>query len=177
MKNWFVGTTKHQQEIRAATELRDLGFAIYLPKRFFHATVGRRLGVASALRFPGYIFIEFDLAAGEHGPIKNTRGMGELIPPGEFPVPLQSIWKHEMERHIDEEFEVLSGKHKADPRSDLHHGDLVQIDMRDHAANGQQGEYSRTENGFAIVHIGWAVFKLPEIDLKLIEPWDRRKAA
>lgn len=175
-KQMFVATTKHQQEIRAAAELREQNFRVYLPKRFSQALVGRRIEVVSDLRFHGYIFVEFDVSAGEHGPINNTRSVGELIPPGDRPVPLPENWEMEMRRHIDEEWEKASGKAKPDPRADLHHGDIVEIDRKGHPANGLQGEYSRTENFLAVVHIGWAVWKLPEIDLRLIRSW-RKTAA
>lgn len=176
-KQWFVATTKHQLEIRASAELKAQNYRVYLPKRHRQGIVGRKVEVITGLRFRGYIFIEFDLLAKEHGPISNTRSVGELLCRKEMdgpdekmvPMALPKDWHTDMERHIDDEFEEVSGQSKPDPRADLHHGDIVQIDRKGHAAHGQQGEYSRTENDYAIVYVGWTKVKVPEIDLRLIE--------
>lgn len=209
MKQWFVATTKHQQEIRAAGELREQGFEIYLPKRYRLVSTGRRGDIVTGLRFSGYIFMTFDPEKGEYGPINNTRSVGELIcgkvvlrdpvtgeilketmeptvlrahPPQRsaaeieagIEAPPEVSWYDLQRRYEDEEWEKLTGKAKPDPRADLHHGDIVQIDLKENAFNGHQGEYARTENGLAVVHIGWAICKVPEIHLRLIRRWNAK---
>ena len=78
-KNWFVATTKHQQETLAAGNLREQGFGVDLPKRYWRQAEGKKIEPLSALRFTGYVFIAFDPAMEEHGPIGNTRGVDELL--------------------------------------------------------------------------------------------------
>lgn len=180
MDQLHVATTKHQQEIKAAGELREQEYRIYLPKKHIQISTGRRVDVVSRLRFEGYIFIEFDWDKGEHGPVNNTRSIGRLISrvervrfgsdveEKEVAVPLPPFWELEMRRHEEVEWEIATGKAKPDPRADLHHGDIVKINCPTYAFHGQQGEYSRSENGEAIIHIGWAIHRIPEIDLDIV---------
>lgn len=185
MKAWYVGTTKEQQELRAAAELRAQGYGVYLPKRHERVQEGRKVWARSFIRFTGYIFIAFDFALDEHGPIRNTRGMdspdGEaspLIVDGQRkPLALPAGIIETLRGIEDEELARSLARKKPVPRLDLTPGDKVTIfGDRDHPAFGRKGEYLGTENFVAHVLEGWAIWKVPEIDLRKIETEGKQAA-
>ncbi len=73
MISWHVCRTKSQQEPRAAVELANQDFLVFLPV------------LASKPMFPGYIFVQFDRDRDPWGKIKNTRGCIDLLGCGFIP--------------------------------------------------------------------------------------------
>ncbi len=73
MISWHVCRTKSQQEPRAAVELANQDFRVFLPV------------LASKPMFPGYIFVQFDRDRDPWGKIKNTRGCIDLLGCGFIP--------------------------------------------------------------------------------------------
>jgi hypothetical protein len=178
-RNWYVGTTKDQQETRAAAELRNQGYIAYLPKIHYRHQDGRKIEARTTLRFTGYIFICCEPT--EIGPISGTRGMddggGSALLGGEIPVGLSHSIIETLRQIEDEEFHRATARSKPRPRSDLTPGDTVQIaGERGHPAYGQRGSFLGSEKGIASVLGGIAVWKVAESDLKKIEQ-DARKAA
>lgn len=73
MLTWHVVTTKPQQEARAAVELANQDFRVFLPV------------LSAKPMFPGYIFVQFDRDIAGWGTIKNTRGCIDLLRNGFLP--------------------------------------------------------------------------------------------
>lgn len=73
MLTWHVVTTKPQQEARAAVELANQEFRVFLPV------------LSAKPMFPGYIFVQFDREIASWGTIKNTRGCIDLLRNGFLP--------------------------------------------------------------------------------------------
>ncbi len=78
---WHVVHTRPQQEARAAIELTNQDFRVFMPV------------LASKPLFPRYIFTQFDRNVDQWGKIKNTRGCVSLLLDGFLPaiVPNQAI--------------------------------------------------------------------------------------
>lgn len=183
-KQWFVGLTKDQQELKAAAELRAQGYVVYLPKIHSRHQDGRKIEARTHLRFTGYIFIAFDLALEQHGPISNTRGMdgsdgSALICSGAgTPIALPRGIIETLRAIEDDELARAIARKKPKARTDLIPGDLVSIaGDRDHPAFGARGHYLGSEKGWASVLGGIAVWKVPEVDLKKVELQEGKKAA
>lgn len=174
---WFVGTTKGQQELFAASQLRAQGYGVFLPKTYLRIQEGRRVHARARLRFTGYIFVACE--PHEVGPIASTRGMddssGSALLGGITPVSLHPREIDFLRRLEDDELAAATSIRKPVARTDLQPGDTVQIDDKDHPAFGQRGQFFAAERGVATIWIGIARVKVPEGDLKRIEV--ERKAA
>lgn len=178
-KAWYVGITKDQQEQRAAAGLREQGYVVYLPKMFVRHQDGRKIEAKAYLRFTGYIFIAFDVAREEHGPINNTPGMdgaegSALIcygsGEGRLPLALPPGIIETLRQIEDEDLARAVARKKPMPRKDLTAGDMVMIaGDRTHPAFGRRGAYLGTDKFEARVLEGWAVWRVPEVDLKKID--------
>ncbi len=70
---WHCCHTRPQQETRAAIELTNQDFRVFLPV------------LASKPMFPRYLFIQFDRQIDPWGVIKNTRGCSGLLLDGFMP--------------------------------------------------------------------------------------------
>lgn len=178
MKQWFVATTKHQQEAFSAGQLRDQAYPVYLPKQYRHPTDDGYGQAPYALRFPGYIFIRFDAAAEEHGPISNTRGVDELlVTRGGVPLSLPDRIIEDLQALEDEEFARGRARSKPVPRDDLVPGEVVIICKAGHPVQGERGQFLGSDKGEARVLIGMMAWPVPEFELKKVEPKKQKKAA
>ncbi len=81
MLSWHCCMTKSQQEARAAVELTNQDFRVFLPV------------LSSKPMFPRYIFVQFDRNIDPWGKIKSTRGCIDLLKDGFLPaiVPTKAI--------------------------------------------------------------------------------------
>ncbi|WP_298800159.1 transcription termination/antitermination NusG family protein [uncultured Devosia sp.] len=173
-KQWFAGVTKDQQEWVAASNLREQGFAVYLPKIHMRWQDGRKIEARSILRFTGYIFVAFDLQRDPFGQISNTRGMddsdGAALLGGDRPTPIPASIIEGLRQAEDEEMARALARKKPKPRADLVPGDQVMIaGDRDNHAFGRKGVYVGSDRGMASVFIGFACWKVPDWTLKKIE--------
>lgn len=188
MKNWYCALTKHQQELKAAKELRNQTFAVYLPKLYRHPTDPEFSRGPHGLRFPGYIFVACDCSLDEHGPINNTRGLdswggsalmttfsGHGKDAREVPWALPKGFIERLRAIEDEDMERALSRTKPEARTDLRDGDSVMITDPDHKACGYSGLFSRNERGVAHVWIGRTCWEVQDIHLR-IEKQARRAA-
>ena len=176
-KQWFVAMTKPGADTEAAKNLRAQGYPVYLPKGFRKPADTKKLEPVSFLRFDGYIFVAFDAAKEEHGPISNTRGVDELLVNGAGqPQALQPGIVERLRQVEDDDFARARSRKKLPPRVDLKPGDTVQVHRPDDAArHGKTGIFVGAVNGWAEVLFGLRIAKIAEVDLKLIE--HKEKAA
>lgn len=81
MLAWHVAYTRPQQEARAAIELANQAFRVFLPVLY------------SKPMFPRYLFVQFDRMKDPWGKIRSTRGCCDLLRDGFMPaiVPDQAV--------------------------------------------------------------------------------------
>lgn len=182
-RNWYVAITKHQQELKAAAELRAQGYIVYLPKIHVRHREGRKVRAETALRFTGYIFISFDVTKDRHGPISSTRGMDSsdgsalICTTMGTPIALRPGIIETLRGIEDEDLARATARTKPIPRKDLTPGDIVQIaGDKDHPAFGRKGVYLGSDKGWADVLELWAKWVVPEVDLKKVEQQERKAA-
>ncbi len=77
MRQWFVVNSKPQQETRAAIELSNQDFEVFLP-----ILDGKPM-------FPRYLFTAFDRERDPWGKVQHTRGCSGLLRNGFLPVPVR----------------------------------------------------------------------------------------
>lgn len=178
MKQWYVAATKHQQEVFARQQLHEQKYPVYLPKQYRHPTDDGYGKDPFCLRFPGYIFIQFDADAEEHGPISNTRGVDELIVTrAGVPLSLPDIIISDLQALEDEEFARGRARSKPVPRDDLVPGEMVIICAAGHPVHGERGKFLGSDKGEARVLIGMMAWPVPESELKKVELKKQKKAA
>jgi hypothetical protein len=178
-KSWFVGLVKYGKEFDAAEEARKTGYCIRLPKRHVRLVVGKKAEARTTLRFRGYIFFEADPDKGELGPINHVRYMddssGSAIVGGFKTCALRPGYLEMLERISDLELREATAK---EARPDIRPGDFVQIiGDRNSAAYGRSGVLGDIQRGICEVWEGVVKWKVPECDLKKIEPQEQKRAA
>jgi transcriptional antiterminator RfaH len=85
---WYVASTHPHAESRALWHLTNQGFGAYLPRYLKRRTHARRTEMVSAPLFPGYLFVDMDVAATRWRAIRSTVGIRHLICRGDAPVPV-----------------------------------------------------------------------------------------
>lgn len=91
--SWFVVQTKPAREVAASIEIANQGFEVFFPLfKAFKIKNGQKIEDVSCL-FPRYIFVRFDdnpETGDQWGPIRNTRGVSNLLSDGRGkPTPLR----------------------------------------------------------------------------------------
>ncbi len=82
---WYVVQSKPGQAEKAAQELRNQGFEVFLPLvKVEKLNRGKRVEQEEPL-FPGYLFIELSEVASNWRPIRSTRGVARVITFGNQP--------------------------------------------------------------------------------------------
>ena len=88
MIRWYVAYTQAQAEARAARELRQQDFDVFLPLCRRLRRHARRSETVLRPLFPRYLFLAIDLEAQGWRVINGTRGVGQLVRHGERPAPV-----------------------------------------------------------------------------------------
>ena len=80
MKQWYAVHCKPRQDERAAVELANQGFEVFLPRIRVRRLVRQRYRVVIEPMFPRYLFVHLD-DSGEQdwSPIRSTRGVTGLV--------------------------------------------------------------------------------------------------
>lgn len=82
---WYLIQSKPGQAAKAAQELLNQGYEIFLPTLQVEKVVkGRRVERVEPL-FPGYVFIELSELSSNWRPIRSTRGVARLVSFGDKP--------------------------------------------------------------------------------------------
>ncbi|MCR4267835.1 transcription termination/antitermination protein NusG [Nitratireductor sp. ZSWI3] len=72
----------------AEQNLRQQGFATYLPRRQRTVRHARRIRIVSSAYFEAYFFVSFDIGKRSWYPINSTVGVRNLVTTGSAPVPV-----------------------------------------------------------------------------------------
>jgi transcriptional antiterminator RfaH len=119
---WFVAQTQVNAEAKAARNLLQQGFEIYLPcylKRRCHA---RKIDEVAAPLFPRYIFVRIDLATQRWRSIQSTLGVASLVLNGAEPAVVPPQVLGSLRAREDE-----GGYIKLDQRPKFAPGDRVRV--------------------------------------------------
>lgn len=76
---WHVAQTQPRREARAAEELKNQGFRVFLPRYLRRRRHARQITTAPAPLFPGYLFVAFDAAIHRWRSINGTIGIVRLV--------------------------------------------------------------------------------------------------
>ena len=85
---WYLVRALTGRETFAVEHLERQGFVAFLPKHPKTVRHARRLSVRLAAYFPGYLFVQLDLARQRWRSINGTLGVAYLVGPGERPAPV-----------------------------------------------------------------------------------------
>ena len=99
MKQWFVVQTKAGAEDKAAWHLHNQKYDIYLPR--YRKQIRRAGKTQMALRpvFPGYLFVQIDMATQHWRSINGTIGVISLVSFGDYPQPIADAIIDDMRNH------------------------------------------------------------------------------
>lgn len=86
--SWYVVQTRHLCEMRAAQELANQGFKVFLPRYLRKRRHARKVSLVAAPLFPGYLFVSFDPARQRWRSINGTYGVARVIAGENGPVPV-----------------------------------------------------------------------------------------
>jgi transcription elongation factor/antiterminator RfaH len=100
MSAWCVVNTLPNQELRAESNLLRQGFRAWLPFMRKLRRHSRRVHIARAPLFPGYIFVELDLASESWVPINGTYGVKRLLARGMAPERLPDGFVDNLRRSV-----------------------------------------------------------------------------
>ncbi len=84
-RRWRLVRTHARREAFAAEQLQRQGFRVFLPRQLKTVRHARRLRVTLAAYFPGYLFVELDLAGDRWRSVGGTLGVAHLVGHGEQP--------------------------------------------------------------------------------------------
>jgi transcriptional antiterminator RfaH len=85
---WYLVRALTGRENLAVEQLERQGFVTFLPKQPKTIRHARRLTVRLAAYFPGYLFVQLDLARQRWRSINGTLGVAHLVGPGDKPAPV-----------------------------------------------------------------------------------------
>jgi len=85
---WRLVRALTGREVFAAEQLARQRFTVFLPKQLKTVRHARRTRVALGAYFPGYLFVELDLAKDRWRSVNGTLGVSHLIGPEERPTPV-----------------------------------------------------------------------------------------
>jgi transcription elongation factor/antiterminator RfaH len=85
---WRLVRALTGREVFAAEQLERQGFVTFLPKQLKSVRHARKVRVAFGAYFPGYLFVELDLARDRWRCVNGTLGVSHLIGAEERPTPV-----------------------------------------------------------------------------------------
>lgn len=83
--SWYVVQTQVNAEIKAATNLGQQGYSVYLPRYLKRRSHARKVETVARPLFPRYLFVAIDLAAQRWRAIQSTLGVSHLVCVGDRP--------------------------------------------------------------------------------------------
>jgi transcriptional antiterminator RfaH len=87
---WYVVQTRHLAETRAAQELTNQGFEVFLPRYLKKRRHARKVSTVAAALFPTYLFVAIDCAEQRWRSINGTIGVVRLIAGEDGPLQVAS---------------------------------------------------------------------------------------
>jgi transcriptional antiterminator RfaH len=119
---WYVVQTHVNAEAKAARNLVQQGFEIYLPRYLKRRSHARKVDHVPAPLFPRYLFVRVDLAAQRWRSIQSTFGVSHLVSNGSDPAPVPRQVLTTLKRREDD-----GGYVRLDERSQFTLGEKVRV--------------------------------------------------
>ena len=88
MKAWYAVYCQARMEAWAQSNLWERGLEVYLPRYRKRRRHARKVDVVAVPLFPGYLFVEADLGAGDRRRIASAPGVRSLVAFGNRPAPV-----------------------------------------------------------------------------------------
>ena len=88
MKKWYAVYCQPRMELWARANLWQRGLEVYLPRYLKRRRHARRTDWAPSPLFPGYLFVQADLEAGERRRVDSAPGVRHMVSLGDRPPPL-----------------------------------------------------------------------------------------
>lgn len=85
---WYVVHTQANSEAKAARNLEQQGYEVYLPYYLKRRSHARKIEKVAAPLFPRYLFVRIDMAKQRWRSIQSTLGVSYLVANGQNPVPV-----------------------------------------------------------------------------------------
>ncbi len=89
-QKWFVVQTQVNAEGKAARNLLQQGFEIYLPRYLKRRSHARKIDKIPAPLFPRYMFVQIDMASQRWRSIQSTFGVSHLVFSGDEPAAVRN---------------------------------------------------------------------------------------
>jgi transcriptional antiterminator RfaH len=88
MRRWFAVQTQPHAERKAAEQLMQQDFEVYLPRYLKRRRHARKVDVIAAPLFPRYLFVAIDTATQRWRAVGSTWGVTRLVCQGDQPAPV-----------------------------------------------------------------------------------------
>lgn len=85
---WYVVQTRHLSETRAAQELVNQGFEVFLPRYLKKRRHARKVTMVAVPLFPSYLFVAFDKERQRWRAVNGTYGVTRIIAGEDGPMPI-----------------------------------------------------------------------------------------
>jgi transcriptional antiterminator RfaH len=102
MNRWYVAQTHSREEKKALAHLLRQGFSAYLPQYLKRRRHARKTETVRSPLFPGYLFINMDLAKVRWRAVRSTVGIRALLCHGDTPVALPEAVIEDIRAREDE---------------------------------------------------------------------------
>ena len=89
-QQWYVAYTQPNAEVRAAAQLANQEFFVYLPRFMRRRRIGRRNIRGPSPLFPRYLFVGIDVENQRWRSVNGTVGVSWLICQGDRPAPIDA---------------------------------------------------------------------------------------
>ncbi len=119
---WFVVQTQVNGEAKAAQNLRQQGYDIYLPRYLKRRRHARKVDFTAKPLFPRYMFVAIDMATQRWRSIQSTFGVSRLVCNGDEPAAVPAGVVDALKQREDEK-----GFVKMDLRPSFAPGDKVRV--------------------------------------------------
>lgn len=119
---WYVVQTQPNSELKAAQNLINQGYGIYLPRYIKRRRHARKVDFTAKPLFPRYMFVTIDKASQRWRSIQSTFGVSRLVRNGDEPavVPDGVVWALKAR-------EDAKGFIQMDIKPAFAHGDKVRV--------------------------------------------------
>lgn len=119
---WYVVQTHHQGELRAARELANQGFEVFLPRYEKKRRHARKVTLVAAPLFPGYLFVRLDPSQQRWRSINGTYGVVRVIACDGGPMPISEAVITGLRARLD-----ARGYVEMSLRPDFAPGELIRV--------------------------------------------------